>query len=440
MHDVRCFRGEHRGRCKPITLLVGENSTGKSTFLGCYNALHETLVSNKIDLQQPDFNKEPFSMGSFQDIVSSSSRSKTPTNQFKLGLESSRPKFFYRLIATFSEKRAQPVLSSLRFQFEEPSFFEYRRDDDGFTIVEIPGSYEKIDWPFDLLGGLLPPLPEFVSLVIAHTKKNFIEINSYIEELLADYDLLSDDRYGLVKLEWSLPQLTRLKPVAPLRSKPKRTYDPVRETRSPEGEHIPMLMMRLARTDEHSWDSLRRNLAKFGSESGLFSNIEVIQRGEQMSDPFQIQVKVRPGMSAKIIDVGYGVSQSLPILVDVESTEEENQRNGVPYTFLLQQPEVHLHPRAQAELANKFVESWNKDENRFLIETHSDYIIDRIRILIRKGDLKANDVSILYFEPNSNGVKIHSISVDDVGNLINAPESYRRFFIVETDRLLGFSD
>ena len=40
LQDVRCFQDEQRGRLRPITLLVGENSTGKTTFLGCYSVLH----------------------------------------------------------------------------------------------------------------------------------------------------------------------------------------------------------------------------------------------------------------------------------------------------------------------------------------------------------------------------------------------------------------
>ena len=118
-----------------------------------------------------------------------------------------------------------------------------------------------------------------------------------------------------------------------------------------------MLMMRLDRTDKSGWSSLRDDLVDFGRESGLFSDIKVRSHGKQMSDPFQLQVKVRSASYANIVDVGYGVSQCLPILVDVRS---EWQR-----VFLLQQPEVHLHPRAQAGLADLFVESFRNNRIDF---------------------------------------------------------------------------
>ena len=132
------------------------------------------------------------------------------------------------------------------------------------------------------------------------------------------------------------------------------------------------------------------------------------------------------------MDVGYGVSQSLPILVDVHNQHE--------CIFLLQQPEVHLHPRAQAELASLFVASYKKNNNCFMIETHSDYIIDRIRILAKKQVIDPDDVSILYFAPERNSVKIHNIGLDGNGDLEGVPEGYRDFFIRESDQLLGFAD
>ena len=237
---------------------------------------------------------------------------------------------------------------------------------------------------------------------------------------------------------------TSLVPIAPLRAKPKRTYDPVREIDSPEGEHIPMLMMRLDHGEKKKWRSLHDDLVDFGKDSGLFSDIKVRRHGKQISDPFQLKVKVQSGSHANIMDVGYGVSQSLPILVSLLSTNSKvSPARGIRSsnrTFLLQQPEVHLHPRGQAELAELFARVAKKGRNRFLIETHSDYIVDRMRILVRQKILRPDDISIIFFEPRKNAVQMHNIFLDKFGNLKNAPDSYRSFFLKETDRLLGFDD
>jgi predicted ATPase len=175
---------------------------------------------------------------------------------------------------------------------------------------------------------------------------------------------------------------------------------------------------------------LQDALNNFGKASGLFNSVEVKRKGHKESDPFQIAIKTI-GQSFNLVDVGYGVSQVLPILVDVLQNPKES-------TFLLQQPEVHLHPRAQAELGS-FLAALAKEQNkRFIIETHSDYLIDRVRMDIRdKKHLTPDEVAILYFEKSQTGVDIHQLKVDEFGNVVNAPPTYRQFFLEEERRMFG---
>ena len=444
LQDVRCFQDEQRGRLRPITLLVGENSTGKTTFLGCYRVLHRMFSRRGVD-EFLDFNEEPFAMGSFRDIVRSRRGPSGRIDEFRIGLrvdpEPDDVMSPYEFSVAFHEKGSEPVASSLRFQFDSDAFLELRSGEDG-TIVRIPDHAEEIhgvqfahamsilnvqigapDWT-----QRFPGLP------------NLKPIADYLRGLFPRRGATKRSRRPEIPSHVivGLPHLPELIPVAPLRSKPKRTYDPIRETASPEGEHVPMLMMRLDRTDTPHWKSLHDNLVGFGRGAGLFSDIKVKRHGKQMNDPFQLQVKVRSGSHANLMDVGYGVSQSLPILVDV--LERSERRRGRECAFLLQQPEVHLHPRGQAELASLFVQAFRRSGNRFLIETHSDYIVDRVRISVRKGLLKPDDVSVLYFEPKGSAVVIHDMTLDEHGNLLAAPEGYRDFFVKETDKLLGFAD
>ena len=433
LRDVRCFGGEQRVPLRPITLLVGENSTGKTTLLGCYAALHRMLSSRNIFtfINEPDFNEEPFAMGSFRDIVRSRRGRRGRISEFKLGFgfDAEQSGLAYReLTVTLLESGSQPVVSSLRFEVGDDSYLELQRTESGKCVLESPGvPVRELDVPFGAAGYLLHVL----SVDDSHPLRRIPHLKPFFEHPNGPR-LGEDEGYGQHGL--ALPFLPDLIPVAPLRSKPRRTYDPVRETASAEGEHIPMLMMRLDRTSKKDWDSLHDDLVEFGGSAELFSDIKVKRHGKQMSDPFQLQVKVRSGPHANIMDVGYGISQSLPILVDIMAARPGGG------TFLLQQPEVHLHPRGQARLASLFVEAFKKRGNRFLIETHSDYIVDRVRIAVRQGKLEPDDVAILYFEPKGNAVNIHSMSVDADGNLLGAPASYREFFLRETDRLLGFAD
>ena len=74
--------------------------------------------------------------------------------------------------------------------------------------------------------------------------------------------------------------------------------------------------MRIEATEKKNWEELKTQLVEFGRNSGLFENIDVKNLGRSLGAPFQLQVKVR-GPKANIIDVGYGVSQILPILVQI---------------------------------------------------------------------------------------------------------------------------
>lgn len=443
LENVRCFEGEQRATLRPITLLVGENSTGKSTFLGCFRVVDQLFhPSLRVGGSLPvNFNEEPFLMGSFRDIVRSRRGRDGRISKFMLGLGVSPPSETglapYPIYFTFSEWGSEPAITSYRMQFTEDLHLEVLREADKKVRVTLPGHTEALDLRFGLPEDFAMSLGYLVgdgrySSGKAH---DVGRLSRFLSELMGfncgPGSDISGEELGLV-LESIVCREARVTSIAPLRSKPKRTYDPIRESASPEGEHIPMLLMRLDRTEKRQWDSLHDHLVDFGSKSGLFSDLKVKRHGRQMSDPFQLQVKVRSGSHANIMDVGYGVSQSLPILVDLLSARDR--------TFLLQQPEVHLHPRGQAELASLFVQSWKAQRNRFLIETHSDHVVDRVRISVRRGDLKPEDVSILYFEPKRNSVQIHNLSLDKQGNLLDAPPGYRDFFLRETDRLLGFRD
>ncbi|MEK8020860.1 MAG: AAA family ATPase, partial [Candidatus Parabeggiatoa sp.] len=103
-------------------------------------------------------------------------------------------------------------------------------------------------------------------------------------------------------------------------------------------------------------------------------------------------------------------------------------RSGSDY-LRLQQPEVHLHPRAQAALGSFFVQQVTENNKRFVIETHSDYLLDRIRQAVASGLIMPQQVSIIFFDKPLLETTLHHLSLDDNGNILDVPASYHRFFI-----------
>lgn len=424
IESVRCFQRVHTVQIRPVTLLVGENSTGKTTLLACYSLLHRMFHTDSLPsrVEEYDFNAAPFNMGSYRDIARIDPEKHESSKNFTLKLGYEHSQNIQKVItATFKEDDGQPVLTFLRMELEN-SFMEFDAVASDAWIGNIDGEHRRIDAHIGLLLFLL------FDSGFNHFKSANLKESDVWWERAEEFGnrWIGTDMHGL---RLSKPPL-RLIPMAPLRASPKRTYDPVKEAYSPEGDHIPMVLMRLARTDEKAWNNLREQLNIIGRESGMFRDIQVKNIGEGMGAPFQLQVQARSSSLRNLVDVSYGVSQCLPILVDIIRANNTK--------FILQQPEVHLHPKAQAELATFIVKSSRDFRNRFLIETHSDYIVDRVRIGVREKLLKPADVSILYFDPNQDSVKIHNLTLDKYGNLEGRPEGYRDFFRQETDRLLFF--
>jgi predicted ATPase len=429
--DVRCFRGEHWVRLAPLTILVGENSTGKSTFL----ALTRLAWDLAYGVMQPDFNEEPFQLGSYDDLVHYGGRGKRAAS-FSLGLSGdtsvgTSPKGFssHVVTGTFSLSAGQPALSSISYAQGQWKANVGWDGDIVRVAIETPrGAFslgsDAVNADLWRTGLNLQTLPLLVTMITSTNPASGTAPPVLYQDLPGLMNsLLSTSRS---KNSWGRPAA-----ISPIRSRPWRTYNPLKEIRSPEGAHVPMLLARLGATDLDRWENLAAELSRFGKAAGLFSRLAVHRFDSSESAPFQLRVKLEGQQKeVNLVDVGYGVSQILPILVDCLIDDQ-------PRVFLMQQPEVHLHPRAQAELGTFFASLAAKKRHRFVIETHSDHLLDRIRLEVKNGTLDADALSLLFFERDGSQVRIREIQVDARGNISQQPDSYRRFFLEEELRIVS---
>lgn len=129
-----------------------------------------------------------------------------------------------------------------------------------------------------------------------------------------------------------------------------------------------------------------------------------------------LQLKdLRTGVTVGPSDVGFGIGQLLPILV--EGLVRKNS------TICVEQPEIHLHPRLQAALANFIVET--SKENQWIIETHSESLILRLQNKIKDGAISHKDVSVIYVEATSRGSKVLEIPLDKDGDfMVDWPDGF----------------
>jgi predicted ATPase len=105
--------------------------------------------------------------------------------------------------------------------------------------------------------------------------------------------------------------------------------------------------------------------------------------------------------------------------------------------MFLQQPEVHLHPKAQAALGTFFVDLIAGTSRTLAVETHSDYLVDRVRQEVARGRISSDDVLILFFDKPKSETAVHPIQLDEHGNVLDPPPAYREFFLHEELNLLN---
>ena len=449
LSGFRCFRDEQKARLAPLTLLVGENSTGKTSLLALIRALWDLGYRNEM----PDFKEEPYDLGSFDEIAHHRGARGGRAARFEAGYTAStanrrrtrRPEGLEREFDfTFTRDRNQPAVRRRRVG-EGDAFIELDLEIARTCIGTANGSWQlntESDLPFSIRRderSFLMPVDLMLRRLLFESPEAVGVEDSKWMSLRGPRLPSKEDRKLLRKLAMHGRLLrTHSRPYAsaPVRSKPRRTYDPSRLTRDPEGEAVPMYLADVSHRGQKKWIALHGALESFGRASGLFDEMRVRRLGRTSSEPFQIQVRKSGGTRLKgpwrnLTDVGYGISQVLPVITEL-------LRSDSPNMFLLQQPEVHLHPSAQAELGTLFC-SVASQGKQLIVETHGDYLIDRVRMDVRDATtaLRPEDVSILFFERGALEVRIHSLRIDDAGNILDRPPSYRRFFMEETNRSIG---
>ena len=447
IENFRCFGDQQTVPLAPLTLLVGPNSTGKTSFMALIRAMWDVAFRNVA----PNFMEEPYNLGSFQDIAHRRGDSSGQPVEFGAGFEHSsfRPGYQPISFSAVFENRTGTPFPIKRTISHGGLAFEVYLDTDGEHNLELHwdgGSLQRRLGSGHFRrysdGAVLLPLA-FAFLNAIHEDQPTTTMEDG-EEILVTHQVAREGLPDLEPLQRMLFEFlnhderqSRPFASAPIRSRPRRTYDPIRVTQDPEGEYIPSYLASLSRRRSTEWHKVKTALEAFGRGSGLFEEISVRSFGDTDGDPFQIMVRL-PGDASQmhlrnLVDVGYGVSQSLPVLTELLS-------DNTPSTYLLQQPEVHLHPTAQAALGSLFG-NIAATGVQMVVETHSDYLLDRIRMDVRDGrgepTLKPEDVSILYFERSGASVRIHPIWIDENGNVRDAPNSYGEFFMSESRRSIG---
>ena len=389
LEDFRCFAGKTERSIRPLTLLVGENSTGKTSFLAAVRAAH-TLRSGAT----PDFNEEPFRLGSYEQVANFRGGRAGRAKSFVVGQQFTAPRESRGRARRLTRRERAPrgntemrIEARLTSADAQPTISELSISSGNHALVaRVPESTEPVvSFSVDDQVVNEQQIPDELWPQRTRFSQGFWFILDYARYMASseDNDSMTDEYKE--HLEMFIDSVlhyaeSRLYAFAPIRTSPQRTYDPVKEIRDPEGSHIPLMLARLLGGGDAS--EFKERLDQFGAASGLYSSLSVHKLGQRGSDPFQVQVKHPRGPRRNLIDVGYGVSQAIPIIADCVSAERGS-------TLLIQQPEVHLHPRAQAAMGSFFGQLAASRRNRLVVETHSDFLLDRVLVDVREEKISA---------------------------------------------------
>lgn len=144
---------------------------------------------------------------------------------------------------------------------------------------------------------------------------------------------------------------------------------------------------------------------------------------KKIANSYIVYIKSLAGVESTIRHVGFGISQLLPVIV-------EGIRLSPGQTLILEQPEVHLHPKVQSQLFD-FLISIVQQGKKVIVETHSDHLITRLRRRIAEDmSNEINDkTSLTFIEPSVSDLLFRNINIDDYGGLDYFPDD----FIEKTD-------
>jgi predicted ATPase len=349
--NYKLFKGQQTLELKPMTVLIGKNSSGKSAVLKL-----PTLIENSLsgDFQEPLLltNHGVELGGEFKDLIYG-----RKYGQLKISLENDAEKL-------------DMVINS---------------DSRGCVISYWKLNDIEIDTSTKIFSGFRPESEEIKTLSL---KTNYI--SSYREGLRRYFE------------------------------KNRKTYEVI----GTKGENVYLILIEDALT---SSQNIIKKVSEFYKKNFEGWSISV---NKDNAPPYQIELE-KDDLKINLKEVGLGMIHALPLVVSASIPAKEET------LIIIEEPELHLHPAAHGNLAQLFAESLTDTNKHYLIETHSQNFVLRLRALVAEGKLDKEDLALYYveYDEDEKESNLRLIYVDELGEVDYWPEDIFNESLYETIRI-----
>jgi len=436
---------------KPILLLVGPNSSGKSSFIQVLLLFKQTIDSR--DMENPLLlNGKYVSLGAFDDIIFGHDKNLKFEVEFKI---SSR-KFSRSLYRTRTHNKTvvyrrwspkkypdnflETFVNKFKFNPFELEFIKVKTNfgydnkkkrivvDDYkvstlFLEKEIPlfsitNRGKNVNIPLlNLTENQRKTLlrfqrkVKFYYLLLPRFNYNYYRLfRTPLKRAFIDFIIEISSNVPFILQE----DFEKIFYLGPLREYPQRYYIATGETPIDVGLRGESAVDVIFKDKFSPYSKVAEKLTEWFKKFNLAYQIDLESIAPNLSKLIVKDSHTR--IPVNISDVGFGASQILPLIVEGFHCPDNS-------IIISEQPEIHLHPKIQAELGDMLIDIVN--ENKFIIiETHSEHLLARVRRRIAEGKIPKKKVSIYYFEPESRGTRIDEIILDDDGQYLCFPKGF----------------
>ncbi|MGH8122615.1 MAG: DUF3696 domain-containing protein [Rudaea sp.] len=417
-------------RLAPLTVIFGANSAGKSSLGHLLLGLKQTalLTDRKRALHLGDIHSQ-IDLGTFSDCLHG--HDLKAKLEFTLGWQVPQPvdlrnPLIPREIYHGDAMRLQSVVRADTRELPELEYFRYELLDNMKTSLTIKHGIDDKGKPY-LDVKPLALLKKQGRIWPIESPEKFYRFS---DVTLARYQNADELAQFPLELERLLSEITYL---GPLREPPKRTYSWAGDTVPDVGARGELAIPALLAAAQHGRKLNRgpkKRIAPFDAfiagwlhDLGVIDsfNVRLVSKGRK---EYEVLVRTRKGApEVRLTDVGFGVSQVLPALVQAFYAQPNS-------TVWMEQPEIHLHPQVQAELADAFISAVQSAEAgrlrnvQLIVESHSEHFLLRLQRRVAEGLITPEELAVYFVRQTNTGVELEPLRLTMFGEIENWPDNF----------------